>query len=336
MAKSVAGTSKTPKRKEVENPSRRKVEWSSNLTKVSTAAVALAAISGAAVTFKSSLWELIGISSSSEGGEPANKVEPEPTPPPVLVLPSAPLPGTTVTTTITEFGPTRDLAGTSGVGRVWQVTTTTTNCQPGFTRDGGPCLPPPSQVIERPLLAGCNAPKEMVNGICTRVEVVQRQTRSCDGVEIPIAQPCAPGPFIVFFDWDKEVVQPQTKNCDGVEIPVARECAIGPFIVFFDWDEDEITPQAASILDNAASAYQQAGEARVVLTGHADRSGSDQYNVGLSQRRSENVRQYLAGRGIAEGVIRTQAFGESQPAVDTGDGVREPQNRRVEISFGPQ
>jgi len=109
----------------------------------------------------------------------------------------------------------------------------------------------------------------------------------------------------------------------------------GPFIVFFDWDMDEITPQAAAILDNAASQYQATGQARVVLAGHADRSGSDEYNIGLSQRRANNVGRYLEGRGVAAGSISTEAFGESRPLVETADGVREPQNRRVEITMGP-
>ena len=107
------------------------------------------------------------------------------------------------------------------------------------------------------------------------------------------------------------------------------------FIVFFDWDRSDITPQAAAILDNAAAAYQQTGSAQVVLAGHADRSGSAQYNVGLSQRRADAVRSYLAGRGVPDGAMATEAFGESRPLVETADGVREPQNRRVEITFGP-
>jgi len=133
----------------------------------------------------------------------------------------------------------------------------------------------------------------------------------------------------------------ETKQCpNGSVIPIAENCpvervVIGPFIVFFDWDKDEITPQAAAILDNAAAGYQQTGQASVVLAGHADRSGSDAYNVDLSQRRANNVRGYLAGRGVPDGSITTEAFGESRPLVDTADGVREPQNRRVEITFGP-
>ena len=118
-----------------------------------------------------------------------------------------------------------------------------------------------------------------------------------------------------------------------VETPVV--CTPGPYIVFFDWDKSDITAEAAGILDNAISNYQQCGNASVMLAGHADRSGSASYNVGLSQRRADNVKAYLSARGIPGGVISTQAFGESQPRVATEDGVRELQNRRVEVTYGP-
>jgi outer membrane protein OmpA-like peptidoglycan-associated protein len=105
--------------------------------------------------------------------------------------------------------------------------------------------------------------------------------------------------------------------------------------VFFEWDRSDITPEAASILDNAISAYQNCGNAQVMLAGHADKSGAASYNVGLSQRRADSVRSYMSGRGIPDGNISTEAFGETQPRVDTADGVRELQNRRVEVTYGP-
>ncbi len=119
--------------------------------------------------------------------------------------------------------------------------------------------------------------------------------------------------------------------------PVAPvvQCTPGPYIVFFDWDKSDITPEAANILDNAISNYQNCGNSQVMLAGHADRSGSASYNVGLSQRRADAVKGYLSGRGISDGVISTEAFGESRPRVETADGVRELQNRRVEIMYGP-
>jgi OOP family OmpA-OmpF porin len=108
---------------------------------------------------------------------------------------------------------------------------------------------------------------------------------------------------------------------------------IGPFIVYFDWDSAEITREAAAILDEAAAAYKSATPVRVTLRGHTDTSGSNSYNERLSERRSTAVRNALISRGVPETAIRQSSFGEERPAVGTGDGVREPLNRRVEINF---
>jgi OmpA-OmpF porin, OOP family len=117
--------------------------------------------------------------------------------------------------------------------------------------------------------------------------------------------------------------------------PVAAVCTPGPYIVFFEWDKSDITPEAGSILDNAVTAYGDCGQAQVMLAGHADKSGTPKYNLALSQRRNDSVQAYLTSKGIPGGVITTQAFGEGAPRVETADGVRELQNRRVEITYGP-
>jgi outer membrane protein OmpA-like peptidoglycan-associated protein len=72
-----------------------------------------------------------------------------------------------------------------------------------------------------------------------------------------------------------------------------------------------------------------------MLAGHTDRAGSNKYNEGLAERRNTAVRTYLTGRGIPTGRITGQAFGETNPRVPTADGVREAQNRRVEVTYGP-
>jgi outer membrane protein OmpA-like peptidoglycan-associated protein len=105
--------------------------------------------------------------------------------------------------------------------------------------------------------------------------------------------------------------------------------------VFFDFDKSDITPEAARILDSAATAYANCGTANVMLAGHTDRSGSTQYNMGLAQRRADAAKSYLGGRGVPAARMTTQAFGESKPRVPTADGVREAQNRRVEVTYGP-
>jgi outer membrane protein OmpA-like peptidoglycan-associated protein len=105
--------------------------------------------------------------------------------------------------------------------------------------------------------------------------------------------------------------------------------------VFFDFDRADVSAEASSILNNAVTAYANCGTARVMLAGHTDTSGSARYNQGLAERRNAAVRSYMTGRGVPAGQIMGQAFGETQPRVPTADGVREAQNRRVEVTYGP-
>jgi outer membrane protein OmpA-like peptidoglycan-associated protein len=106
--------------------------------------------------------------------------------------------------------------------------------------------------------------------------------------------------------------------------------------VYFDWDQSNITPEAAGILDNAISAYNRGcSGTTVMLAGHADRSGRPAYNQGLSERRNTAVQSYMSGRGIPGGAFSASGFGEGRPAVATADGVRNDQNRRVEVTYGP-
>ncbi len=108
---------------------------------------------------------------------------------------------------------------------------------------------------------------------------------------------------------------------------------IGPFIVFFDFDSARLTPEANAILRDAADAFQKYGVARIQVVGHTDRAGPARYNEGLSQRRADSVADALDAMGVPINAIVKAAQGESQLLVSTEDGVREPQNRRVEILF---
>jgi outer membrane protein OmpA-like peptidoglycan-associated protein len=111
-------------------------------------------------------------------------------------------------------------------------------------------------------------------------------------------------------------------------------CNAGPYIMFFDWDSYRLTAEAKSVLNNAVDAYANCGDAIVNVAAHTDRSGTAAYAVGLSQRMAATVSNYLASKGVPPGLIETVALGESQPRVPTADGVRELQNRRVEVTFG--
>jgi outer membrane protein OmpA-like peptidoglycan-associated protein len=112
--------------------------------------------------------------------------------------------------------------------------------------------------------------------------------------------------------------------------PVA--CNKTPYIVFFDWNRSDVTAEAASTLDATVATLRDCGNPSVTLDGYTDTSGTDAYNRGLSEQRAAGVRAYLVSHGVPDASISTQGYGETNLRVPTADGVRELQNRRVEIT----
>src|SRR6185436_9417638 len=109
--------------------------------------------------------------------------------------------------------------------------------------------------------------------------------------------------------------------------------AVAPpsFMVFFDWDRSNLSQQALNTIKQAASAFKSKGNARITATGHTDTSGPEAYNMALSLRRANAVKDALVRNGVPAQAISVIGMGEKGLLVQTGDGVREPQNRRVEI-----
>jgi len=105
------------------------------------------------------------------------------------------------------------------------------------------------------------------------------------------------------------------------------------YLVFFAWDRADITPVAAAILDQVANDFAEGEVPRLILSGHTDTTGTAEYNMGLSERRANAVAAELVARGVPETALDVTWFGETQLRVPTGDNVREPQNRRVEMLF---
>ena len=103
------------------------------------------------------------------------------------------------------------------------------------------------------------------------------------------------------------------------------------YLVFFDWDRATLTDRARHIIKEAAENSTHVQVTRIEVNGYTDTSGKPQYNMGLSIRRANAVKAELIRDGVPAGAIATQGFGETHLLVPTGDGVREPQNRRVEI-----
>ena len=122
-----------------------------------------------------------------------------------------------------------------------------------------------------------------------------------------------------------------TIACLGVQAAAAQDAQ--PFRVFFDWGKPELTRDAEATLQEVIAAFLQSQPARVQVAGHSDRSGPAGINLAASRRRAEAVKSHLVANGIPTTRIAVSAFGESRPIVPTEDGVREAQNRRVEIRF---
>lgn len=103
------------------------------------------------------------------------------------------------------------------------------------------------------------------------------------------------------------------------------------YLVFFDWDRADLTDRARQIIAEAAESSRHVQYTRIEVNGYTDRSGTPQYNIRLSIRRANNVAAELVRDGVPRGAIDIHGFGETHPLVPTAPGVREPQNRRVEI-----
>jgi outer membrane protein OmpA-like peptidoglycan-associated protein len=113
--------------------------------------------------------------------------------------------------------------------------------------------------------------------------------------------------------------------------PPPASVAPPSFMVFFDWDRSNLSQQALATIKQAADAFKQKGNARITATGHTDTSGPESYNMALSLRRANAVKDALVREGVPAQAISVVGRGEQGLLVQTGDGVREPQNRRVEI-----
>jgi OOP family OmpA-OmpF porin len=103
------------------------------------------------------------------------------------------------------------------------------------------------------------------------------------------------------------------------------------YLVFFDWDRYNLTPRAQEIIAEAAANSAHVQYTQIEVNGYTDTSGTPSYNLGLSIRRAKSVQAQLIADGVPASAISIAGYGETHLLVPTGPGVREPQNRRVEI-----
>jgi OOP family OmpA-OmpF porin len=106
------------------------------------------------------------------------------------------------------------------------------------------------------------------------------------------------------------------------------------FLLFFDWNKASLSADANGVLDAIAQELKSRGDVKkIIVTGHADTSGSEKYNQTLSLLRAKTVRDALITRGIAADKITAEGHGEKDLLIKTPDNVREPGNRRAQITL---
>jgi outer membrane protein OmpA-like peptidoglycan-associated protein len=113
--------------------------------------------------------------------------------------------------------------------------------------------------------------------------------------------------------------------------PVVPVVPVRTYLVFFDWDRADLTVRAKQIVSEAAQASTHVQTTQIEVDGYTDLSGTPAYNKKLSVRRAQTVQAELIRDGVAPAEIAIHGYGETHPLVPTAKGVREPQNRRVEI-----
>jgi len=137
--------------------------------------------------------------------------------------------------------------------------------------------------------------------------------------------------------WYDSLTDDHVKPCrDKFEAAMAElggpvAAAPNTYIVLFDFDKSNINQAGQAVIDQVLADAHKMGSVHVSATGHTDRAGTEAYNMALSLRRADSVRDALIKGGIPADGITVAGRGESEPAVPTADGVREQANRRVEV-----
>lgn len=104
-------------------------------------------------------------------------------------------------------------------------------------------------------------------------------------------------------------------------------------VIYFDFDSNEITPQFAEVLAAHADYLATHPEIRMIVEGHTDERGSQEYNLALGERRAEAVKRILVLNGADAAQIQSISFGEEKPAQEGSNEDAWAQNRRAELLY---
>jgi outer membrane protein OmpA-like peptidoglycan-associated protein len=103
--------------------------------------------------------------------------------------------------------------------------------------------------------------------------------------------------------------------------------------LLFDIDKSDLRPEAKTNLENLAKILNKYPDTNILVEGDTDNTGSEDYNLKLSERRAQSVANYLMGRGVAGSRISNVGMGESNPIASNDTDYDRQQNRRVEVAI---
>ena len=140
--------------------------------------------------------------------------------------------------------------------------------------------------------------------------------------------PPPPPPAPVVEEKVEEVAEEETVEVQTQE----PEPITGDYVVYFAFDKSDLTPQARAVIREVVSLIYGADTYSIDIVGHTDTVGTVDYNIALGHRRADAVKEFLVDEGVRASRLRTESRGKSDPAVQTGDQVREARNRRAVIA----
>lgn len=103
------------------------------------------------------------------------------------------------------------------------------------------------------------------------------------------------------------------------------------FLLYFLNNSTKLTTESKPLIPEILSLVDKRDFYEISIIGHTDTTGDDEYDMRLSSARSEAVRDVLLSHGIRSGQMELRYYGKRDPVIPTGDNVREPRNRRVEV-----
>lgn len=135
------------------------------------------------------------------------------------------------------------------------------------------------------------------------------------------------------FQAAMDAIETQAKTAAPAASATPAESTQWRYSLFFDFNDAKLGADAVKTATAIAREVRLAGYPKIRVTGYTDLSGPDSYNAKLSLRRAESVKRALIAAGVPADRILVEGLGKSSPHVATADGVREPQNRRVEVTL---